>query len=368
MTNPILNPVAKQHSDDRYSDAEVSLANRNSGTLLETLRDDITPIGAHYLLNHFDIPQVSSAEHWQIELSGLFTHPQTLTLAALKELPQISQRVTLECAGNGRRLIDPRWPSQPWGIEAVGTAEWTGVSLKSVLDMAEAQPACKEIVFHGTDEGVDGGQVHHFARSLTLDQALHEDVMLVYAMNGQPLPPQHGFPLRLIVPGWYGMASVKWLSRIEAIDHAFQGHQQVGTYVYRDKIGDKGTPVTQIRVRSLLVPPGIPEWSTRRRLIQPGVHRIIGRAWCGGGVPVEKVELGVNDEWTEATLHPSTDLYAWSLWEADWHATEGQHSLSCRATDANGNVQPLDARWDAAGFGNNSVQQVEVWCEHFTNS
>jgi DMSO/TMAO reductase YedYZ molybdopterin-dependent catalytic subunit len=365
VDNPILNPPARQHSDPTYSEREVGLANRNSGTLLETLHEDVTPVGAHYLLNHFDIPRVETADNWQLSLHGCFEKPQTVLWSQLHALPRITQRVTLECAGNGRRLIEPRWPSQPWGVEAVGTADWTGVPLSSVLALASPDDNCREIVFHGSDVGVDGGKIHNFARSLSVDKAMHKEVMLAFEMNGQPLAPQHGFPLRLIVPGWYGMASVKWLSAIEGIDHGFQGHQQVGTYVYREQAGDEGTPVTEIRVRSLLVPPGIPDWSTRRRLVKPGRIKITGRAWCGGGVPVARVALGANDHWVEATLHPSTSPYAWRRWEAEWEATEGHHLLRCRATDANGNEQPLNAKWDMAGFGNNSVQQVEIWCEDY---
>lgn len=365
MDNPILNPPPKYHGDNTFSDHEVGLANRNSGTLLETLRQDITPIGAHYLLSHFDIPQIESADDWQLRLHGGFKHKQTISLPALRELPQRTLRVTMECAGNGRRLIDPHWPSQPWAIEAVGTAEWTGVSLCKVLEMASPDDTCTEVVFHGTDTGVDSGRVHNFARSLTIEKAMQEDVMLAFAMNGQPLAPQHGFPLRLIVPGWYGMASVKWLSAIEAIDHSFQGYQQVGTYVYRENNSDRGIPVTEIRVRSLLVPPGIPDWSTRHRLIKPGKTRIVGRAWCGGGHAVEKVEFGVDDSWSVAKLHPPAGKFAWQFWEAEWNASIGQHTLSCRATDTNGNQQPAEARWDASGFGNNAVQMVQVWCEEY---
>ena len=139
----------------------------------------------------------------------------------------------------------------------------------------------------------------------------------------------------------------------------------MGTYVYRDNKDDHGTPVSKIRVRSLLIPPGIPDWSTRRRLTRPGITNIIGRAWCGGGTAVARVELLAGEQSIEATVHPSSDRFAWQLWEAQWKATEGQHILSCRATDANGNQQPLEPRWDAAGFGNNAVQQVEVWCEDY---
>ena len=365
MANPLLNPAAKQHRDNTFTEHEVALSNRNSGTLLESLQHDITPVGAHYLLSHFDIPFVENAADWQLKFHGCVNQAFSIDFNAIRALPQITQRVTLECAGNGRRLLDPHWPSQPWGYEAVGTADWTGVQLQPLLQRAGITERCKEIVFHGTDVGIDGGKVHQFARSLGVNMAHHPDIMLAYAMNGQPLAPQHGYPLRLIVPGWYGMASVKWLAEIEAIDHAFTGHQQVGTYVYRNSPEDAGIPVTEMRVKSLLVPPGIPDWSTRKRLVKPGTTKIVGRAWCGGGKPIAKVELGVDDQWHEARLVPAKDPYAWSYWEADWQATEGNHTLSCRATDEDGNCQPPEPPWDTAGFGNNVVHRIEVWCEDY---
>ena len=363
--NPILNPVKKAHTEDQYSESELALANRNCGTLLETLQHDITPVGAHYLLSHFDIPMVANPTDWTLSLSGLFRNKQTLSLADLKSLPAVTRRVTLECAGNGRRLVSPRWPSQPWGTEAVGTADWTGTALHHVLALAGISDDCIELVFHGTDIGIDGGQVHNFARSLPPAMAMHKDVMIAWQMNGQPLAPQHGFPMRMIVSGWYGMASVKWLNEIQAINHKFQGHQQTGTYMYRDKPTDHGEPVTTIRVKSLLVPPGVPDWSTRKRLIKPGPVKIVGKAWGGGGVPVTKVEFGANGIWQDAILQGSDNPYAWVSWHCDWQAEIGAHELSCRATDANGNTQPLTAPWDAAGFGNNAVQKIEAWCDHY---
>lgn len=361
--NPILNPVEKTHVDGDFTRHEVELANRNSGTLLETLRYDVTPAGAHYLLNHFDIPFVENAGDWQLAIEGCVEKPAQWSLAQLSKLPSLTQRVTLECAGNGRNMVRPRWPSQPWGYEAVGTADWTGTSLQHLLNAADIRPQCTNVVFHGTDRGVDGGEIHGFSRSLSLQQALHSDVMLAWQMNGQPLPPQHGFPLRLVMPGWYGMASVKWLDRIEFIDHEFTGFQQVKTYRYRQKKKEAGIPITAIRVKSLLVPPGIPDWVTRKRLIEPGKVTITGRAWSGEGVAVEKVEFGADGEWTEATLERCDDRYAWTRWHCDWHATPGVHELSCRATDAQGNTQPLQPLWDAAGMGNNAVHKIEVWCE-----
>ena len=368
MSNPILHPEKKSHRNGDYTGDEVMLANRNSGTLLETLHHEVTPAGAHYLLNHFDIPFVADASQWSLQIEGQVSQALSVNLNELINLAEEQQlaktlRVTLECAGNGRALLAPRWPSQPWKYEAVGTSDWHGIPLHHLLDKAKLKTSCRELVFHGTDEGIDGGDIHNFARSLSVDAALHDEVMLVWQMNGQPLLPQHGFPLRLIVPGWYGMASVKWLNRIEAIDHAFTGHQQVNSYIYHKEDSDEGVPVTHIRVKSLMIPPGIPDWSTRKRLVTPGTVQLTGRAWSGNGAAISKVEWCCDDHWQEATLEPTNHKYGWTKWTANWQANSGKHTLSCRATDANGDTQPVDPPWDKAGFGNNAIQQLEVWVE-----
>lgn len=375
MKNPILNPRQKQHRQGDFDHSEVSLANRNNGTLLETLHHDTTPIGAHYLLNHFDVPYVDNQEDWQITIDGNVANPISKSLSEIiqqaeqKKLTR-TQRVTLECAGNGRANLLPRWPSQPWQIEAVGTADWHGFPLKHLL--ADASPAsrAKEVVFYGADHGIDAGIIHHFARSLSMANAMHDDVMLVWQMNAQPLLPQHGFPVRLIVPGWYGMASVKWINNIKIIDHHFTGHQQTGTYVYRKDHADIGTPVTFMRVKSVLIPPGIPDWSSRKRLVKPGDVQLVGRAWSGNGVPIVKVEWSCNgstggNHWQATSIEQPKSKYAWSKWTASWNATAGKHILSCRATDAEGNTQPVTPPWDIAGFGNNATHNIEVWCEDY---
>ena len=363
VKNLILNPKPKTHSDENFSHTEVQLANRNSGIALETLRHDITPIGMHYLLSHFDIPFVEDENDWKLEITGLVNNPITLDMQTLKSLPQVTKQVTLECAGNGRALLKPHWPSMPWTYEAVGTAEWRGTRLVDILDQAQAKDNAVEWVFSGADSGVDSGVQHDFSRSLSMEMANNPDIMLAWEINGQPLPPQHGYPLRLVVPGWYGMASVKWLNRIEAIDHTFKGYQQVGTYVYRQDNDDVGTPVTAIRVKSLMVPPGKPDWYTRKRLLESGETTLHGRAWSGSGTSIKKVEVGINDEWFEAQVFPANEKYAWSRWEFNWQASSGFHQLRCRTTDANGEVQPLEPLWDKAGFGNNCVQLTEVWVE-----
>jgi DMSO/TMAO reductase YedYZ molybdopterin-dependent catalytic subunit len=360
MHHPILDPEKRSPADGDFSREEVRLANRNAGTLLEALRHDVTPAGLHYLLVHFDVPYVPSAAGWRLEVGGLVREPLALTLDDLARLPQQSLRVTLECAGNGRAAMTPRWPSQPWHHEAVGTAEWTGTPLKPLLDRAGPAAGAREVVFYGRDRGFEAGIEHNYGRSLALDQALGGDVMLAWAMNGAPLPPQHGFPLRLVVPGWYGMASVKWLERIEVVDRPFEGVQQVRTYIYRKHADDPGVPVSTMRVKSLMVPPGIPDWYSRRRLVEAGPVALSGRAWAGAGRPVARVEVAVDGQWRDAVLEPQAGRYAWRGWRFAWQATPGEHELMCRATDADGDVQPLEQRYDRGGFGNNAVHRVQV--------
>ncbi len=285
--------------------------------------------------------------------------PLELTLADIRSRPRRTSPVTLECAGNGRAHLSPRTLSQPWLVEAVSTAEWTGTPLAPVLDEAGLEPQTVEIVFTGSDRGVQAEDEHNYARSLPVGEAMRPDVMLVYEMNGEPLQPQHGFPLRLIVPGWYGMASVKWLTSIEAVDRPFAGYQQAAAYRYQRDAHDGGEPVTRMRVRALLMPPGIPDFFTRRRFVKRGTVPLRGRAWSGDA-PVDRVEVGVDGRWADATLDPPVGDFAWRGWSFVWEAPQGDHELACRATDADGNTQPLEPPWNYQGMGNNLVQRVPV--------
>ena len=178
-------------------------------------------------------------------------------------------------------------------------------------------------------------------------------------MNGQPLQPQHGFPLRLVVPGWYGMTSVKWLTSIEAVSEPFDGFQQATAYRYQQDADDPGEPVQRMRVRALMVPPGIPEFFSRSRVVDRGRVALAGRAWSGNG-PVDRVEVGVDGRWADATLGEPVGAYAWRGWSFDWEAKRGEHELACRATDAAGETQPLEAPWNYQGMGNNVVQRLVV--------
>ena len=342
----------------RYTQEELALASRNSGMPLEALRYDITPAGLHYLLIHFDIP-AADAFSWRLRIDGLVSKPRSFSLAELRRMPRRSVRVTMECAGNGRGQTSPRYPSMPWLEEGVSTAEWTGVSLPVLLGKVKIKALAQELVFHGADRGFDRGIEHAFSRSLAPAEALRDDVLVCYAMNGQPLLPQHGAPLRLVVPDWYGMASVKWLERIEVIDRAFDGVQQAGSYHFRAAPGEPGVPCTRMRVNSLMVPPGIPDYYGRRRTVDAGWLEITGRAWSGGA-PVRRVEFAADGAWQDAILDAPAGEHAWRRWNARWHAPRGAHELRCRATDETGAVQPLEVPWDVTGFGNNAVQRVEV--------
>lgn len=348
--------------DGIFSEDEVRLANRNSGILLETLKHQITPTGLHYLLIHFDVPSIDTQLH-RLEFGKGFDEPFSLSIDDIHALPQHTMPVTLECAGNGRSSLSPRTHSMPWGVEAVGTSEWTGTPLAPLIERAQPKAGTIDVTFTGADSGFDKGVEHAFGRSLTLEQIASLDVLLVHAMNGQPLLPQHGAPLRIIVPGWYGMASVKWLTTIEALDCPYQGYQQVRTYRYREHKNDPGRPVTSMRVKSLMTPPGIPDWTTRLRHLRAGPVTVIGRAWSGDGARIEKVEFHDGLRWKKAALTPPQGQYDWTGWAIEWDAMPGEHVLSCRATDSNGDAQPLEPRWDASGFGNNAVQQVQVYVD-----
>ena len=337
---------------------ELQLAARNKGMPLEALHYDVTPTGLHYLLVHFDIPAIAEAS-WCLRVGGHVQRPLELTLADIRSRPKRTILVTLECAGNGRARLTPRPLSQPWLNEAVGTAEWTGTPLGQVLAEAGLGPGTVEVVFTGSDHGIEKGYEHDYARSLTVDVAQQPDVLLAYEMNGRPLEPQHGYPLRLLVPGWYGMTQVKWLRQIDAVTEPFDGYQQRVAYRYRRDADDPGDPVSVIRPRALMIPPGFPDFFTRRRTVERGPVAISGRAWSGTG-ELSRVEFGVDGTWHEAELYPALGAYAWRGWICMWQASPGDHVLTCRASDSKGNLQPVDQPWNLQGMGNNLVQEVFV--------
>jgi DMSO/TMAO reductase YedYZ molybdopterin-dependent catalytic subunit len=247
--------------------------------------------------------------------------------------------VTLECAGNGRSLFDPPVEGEQWALGAVSTAEWRGVRLNAVLDRAGAGKQATHLVFHGADGAFD--------RGLSLDQA--RDALLAFDMNGAPLPAAHGGPLRLVVPGWYAVASVKWLASIGVVDSPFTGHFQTDRYVFSES-----EPVSRMRVRSLITEPE--DGST----LAAGEVVIRGLAWSGYGA-ITEVDVSVDgDEWQPAVVSPAPP-HAWHAWSHAIHVDAGTSiAIRSRATDVSGNFQPERAEWNRLGYGNNSIQVVRV--------
>lgn len=341
-----------------FSRVELQQAFRNRGMPLEALRYDVTPTGLHYLLTHFDIPELDESQH-QLRVGGHVTQPLELSVADLRSMPARTIPVTLECAGNGRALMEPRAMTQPWLLEAVGTAEWTGTPLSGVLDTAGIEPGTVELVFTGADHGVQGEVEQDYMRALPIAEARRPEVLLAYEMNGRPLEPQHGYPLRLLVPGWYGMTSVKWLTRIDAVTEPFTGYQQAVAYRFQHRDNDPGEPVDRMRVRALMVPPGVPDFPDRNRLLDAGPVTLRGRAWCGTA-PIERVDVGIDGEWEPAVLGPAQGAWAWRPWSYEWNATVGVHELACRATDSDAQTQPIEVAWNSQGMANNLIQTVTV--------
>ena len=339
---------------------ELQLATRNHGMPLEALRYDITPVGLHYLLIHYDIPP-ADAESWRLRIHGLVRRELELSIADLRSRPATEVVARMECAGNGRARIEPHVVSQPWLSEAVGTARWRGVPLRSLLDEAGVEDEAVEAVFTGADRGIEGGEEQFFQRSLPLAEALEADAVVAYEVNGMPLPPQHGFPLRLLVPGWYGMTNVKWLTDVELTRTPFAGYHHARAYRLRADEEDEGQALSRMPPRALMVPPGIPDFLTRRRTVTPGRCELEGRAWSGHAA-VTKVEWSADGgaSWAPAALDEPAGRWAWHRWTATWDAEPGEYELCCRASDGAGNVQPLQPLWNLGGYANNAVQRVPV--------
>jgi DMSO/TMAO reductase YedYZ molybdopterin-dependent catalytic subunit len=346
------------------SDPELALAFRCHGMMPEFLRDDVTPLGVHYLLNHFAIPNLS-ADAYAVAIGGKVQTPRKISLTEIQGRQQLKQAVTMECAGTGRRSLSPRPVYVPWDKECIGTYQWIGTPLAPLLQQAGIDPSAVEVLFSGWDSGVDLGIEHVFERSLPLAEALRDEVMLAWAANGQPLLPEHGFPLRLIVPSWYGMASVKWLRAITVLDEPFQGVQQKQVYIYeKTKDDPQAKPVQRKHVNSAIMPIGYPDLMSRTAFAAPGTYTVRGRAWSGNGT-VTNVDFSTDGgaSWQAAQVQRTLgDPFAWVNWQASWNASAGEFVLACRATDETGQTQPLDpqAVWNLGGNGVNEIAQLPV--------
>jgi DMSO/TMAO reductase YedYZ molybdopterin-dependent catalytic subunit len=326
-------------------------------SLPELIGGTVMPNARFYVRNHFQIPSLDG-ETFRLAVHGLVDRPLTLSLRDLLKLPSRTQAVTLECAGNGRTLFDPKIEGEQWTLGAVSTAEWTGVPLAEVLERAGVRSGAREVLFRGADGGgVDGWVPIRFERSLSIDLARDGEVLLAHAMNGEPLPVHHGYPLRVIVPGWYAVASVKWLTDIELIDQPFAGYYQGNKYWYEWNRGGAivREPVTLQQVRSLITEP-VPNRTTGR-----GEMTIRGVAWSGAA-PIARVEVSVADRpWQEARLVGDRRRHSWHWWELTTRIdTTGVVPIRARATDLAGRSQPERAEWNRLGYGNNAIHQIAI--------
>ena len=319
----------------------------------------VTPNERFYIRSHFPVPEIDPAT-WRLQVHGLVRHPQSLGLADLLNMPSQTMTVTLECAGNGRAFFNPPIDGEQWALGAAGTAEWTGVPLAAVLEHAGVESNGSELIFRGADAPASGAAPGRFERGLSIRDAHEATVLLAYAMNGDPLPVHHGFPLRVIVPGWYGVASVKWLNEIEVTDVPFQGYFHSERYYFAQLQGGNVTaePVTRMRVRSLITQPEDGE------AINPGHVAIRGLAWSGTA-HVSRVDVSVGGgEWKEAHLQGHARPNSWRRWELMTRIEHtGEVKIRARAVDATGQVQPEQADWNRLGYGNNSIQTITVRVE-----
>ena len=328
----------------------------NAETRLDLHGGIVTPNRLFFMRNRFRIPEVDS-DTWRLTLSGEVAKEMSLSYLDLMAMPSTSLLVTTECAGNGRKSMQPAPEGEPWQHGAVSTAEWTGVPLHALLDKAGVRPSAGEVVFEGRDRGPVGeaGEEVPFARSLPIDKAMHRDTLLAYRMNGEPLPVAHGFPVRLVVPDWYGMASVKWLSEIRVAAESFRGFFQVERYVMIGDSFDPPVQLTDAAVRSVIVSPG------RHQRLQTGSHVIRGFAWSGNGLLQVEVSADGGDTWRQAEWTSPRQAHAWRSWQCTWELRAcGSTELQSRATDTQGTVQPRESTWNQFGYACNAIQAVPV--------
>lgn len=320
--------------------------------------EEVTPVQSFFIRSHSLIPDVKLAE-WKLAIDGLVEKPVTLNFNELKQMPRTELVSVLECAGNGRSFYAPRVAGSQWRFGAVGNARWAGVRLRDLLDKVGLKPGATELLLDGAD--VPLGKMPDFQRTIPVAKALDPDTMLAYEMNGEPLTAAHGFPLRLIAPGWASDSWVKWLQHIEALDHEFEGFWMKTAYRHPNRPVAPGAavdprdmvPVTDLNVKSVIAHPG--EWS------RPGRTQVVGVAWSNAS-PVTKVEVSTDagSTWALAKLLGEPTKYGFRKWSYGWDAREGRHTLISRATNAKGDTQPLEEQWNPSGYLWNVAQPRPV--------
>jgi DMSO/TMAO reductase YedYZ molybdopterin-dependent catalytic subunit len=329
----------------------------------ETVESFITPTESFYVRTHFPIPKIDR-DAWWLHVDGEVEKPFAINYEELIKLESLTVPVTLECAGNNRNFLEPKVKGVQWRLGAVGTAEWTGVPLSILLDRALVRPQASEVILEGADGGIledpksPRGELR-FSRSIPLSKA-RADVLLAHKMNGSDLLAEHGFPLRAIVPGWYAMASVKWLQRIIVTGQPFTGYYQTMDYAYWTRRGDIAelTPLTEIQVKAEIAKPVQGETVPANS----SVH-VNGAAWASDS-EIAKVELSTDGgtTWSEAKLLGESVQNAWRLWEFDWETpgVAGKQTLVVRATDSLGRTQPVERDCDCGTYMINHLLPITV--------
>ena len=336
----------------------LSAAPRDLEMPVEDFIDEITPVEHFFVRCHTMIPQVKLPD-WKLEIAGLVEHPLSFTLADLKKLPRAELVSVLECAGNGRSFYRPPVAGAQWRFGGVGNARWTGVRLKDVLEKCVTKPAVTQLLLDGAD--VPLVKMPKFRRTLEIAKAMHPDTLLAWEMNGKPLTADHGFPLRVIAPGWASDSWVKWLTRIELLDHDFDGFWMKTAYRHPAQHVAPGTavdpkdmiPVTNLNVKSVIAHPG--EWAG------PGVVTVQGVAWSNAS-PVSKVEISTDagKTWSPAEFTGKATKYGFRKFIYTWEAAEGRYTLTSRATNEAGQAQPLEPEWNPNGYLYNAAQTMLV--------
>jgi DMSO/TMAO reductase YedYZ molybdopterin-dependent catalytic subunit len=316
-----------------------------------------------YVRCHFPIPEIAASD-WRLKIEGEVEAPFELNYEALLRMESRTLAATLECAGNNRNFLEPKVKGVQWGLGAVGNASWTGVPLSAVLERARVKSGAIEVILEGADEGEianpprPAGKIR-FARSLPLGKAVN-DVLLAHTMNGEKLPVSHGYPLRAIVPGWYAMASVKWLRRIIVTDKSFAGYYQSIDYTYWERVGELPTltPLTEQQVKAEIARPESGETVPANTTVK--VH---GAAWSSDAdITTVEISADAGTSWQMARLLEGPGNNAWRLWEYDWRtpAQAGNQTIMARATDSRGRTQPFERNADHGTYMINHILPITV--------
>jgi DMSO/TMAO reductase YedYZ molybdopterin-dependent catalytic subunit len=330
--------------------------------------DYITPVDRFFVRTHVYTPRVDIGQ-WRLTVDGDVTSALTLTMDDLQRMPAVELVSVLECAGNGRGFYEPSMPGLQWGHGAVGNGRWRGVRLADVLKRAGLTSSPQEVLFNGADVPV--GTMPDFQRSIPLAKALHPATLLAYEMNGETLPVEHGFPLRVVVPGWAGDSWIKWVTSITVLNREHDGFWMARAYRHPGRAVPPGTsvppeqmrPVTSLRVKSVIADPRDDSgFITTAAAGYPLTIR--GAAWSGDAGPVTRVDVSVDEgrSWSRATMpgNQRTD-FGWRLWSHRWTPRrQGDYTILAQARDAAGNTQPLAQEWNPSGYAWNVAQRVRV--------